>query len=65
MKLYRTKENNVINLEQVTFIYKDPVDLGYRIAFTNGITYEVPELTEEDIENLMEYNNYILPNNNN
>lgn len=64
MKLYRTKENNVINLEEVTFIYKDPADLGYRVAFTNGITYEVPEITEDDIENLMEYNNYVLPNKN-
>ena len=44
MKIYRTKENNLINLEQVTMIYKDPDDGGYRVSFTSGITYEMPEL---------------------
>ena len=43
MKIYRTKEDNLINLEQVTLIYKDPDDGGYRVSFTSGITYEMPE----------------------
>lgn len=60
MKLYCTKEKNVINLEQVTLIYKDPVDGGYRVSFTNGITYEMPELTEHDVDRIMEYNDYFI-----
>ena len=56
MKIYRTKENNLINLEQVTMIYKDPDDGGYRVSFTSGITYEMPELDLADIEKIMDYN---------
>ena len=60
MKLYRTKENNLINLEEVTLIYKDPLDGGYRVSFTNGITYEMPEIDEDDIARIMEYNDYLI-----
>ena len=60
MKIYRTKEDNLINLEQVTLIYKDPDDGGYRVSFTNGITYEMPELDQEDIERIMDYNDYLI-----
>ncbi len=60
MKLYCTTENNVINLEQVTLIYKDPETGGYRVSFTNGITYEMPELRESDINKIMEYNDYLI-----
>lgn len=60
MKLYRTKEDNLINLEQVTTIYKDPEDGGYRVSFTNGITYDMPEITEDDIDRIMEYNNHLI-----
>lgn len=60
MKIYRTKEDNLINLEQVTLIYKDIDDGGYRVSFTNGITYEMPELDEEDIERIMNYNDYLI-----
>jgi hypothetical protein len=60
MKIYRTKEDNLINLEQVTLIYKDPDDGGYRVSFTSGITYEMPELDQEDIERIMDYNDYLI-----
>lgn len=60
MKLYQTKEGNVINLEQVTLIYKDPEDGGYRLSFTNGIIYDMPEIDETDIDKIMEYNNYLI-----
>jgi hypothetical protein len=60
MKIYRTKENNLINLEQVTLIYKDPDDGGYRVSFTSGITYDMPELDETDIERILDYNNYLI-----
>ena len=60
MKLYRTKEGNLINLEQVTLIYKDPDDGGYRVSFTSGITYDMPEIEEDDIDRLMEYNDYLI-----
>ena len=60
MKLYRTKEKNLINLDEVTLIYKDPVDGGYRVSFTNGITYDMPEIEEADIDRIMEYNDYLI-----
>ena len=61
MKLYRTKENNVINLEMVTMIYKDPeAPECYRVAFSGGNTYELPELDETDIDRIMEYNNHLI-----
>lgn len=60
MKLYRTKEDNVINLEQVAFIYRPPQEQYYRVACTNGLTYEVPELTKEDIDKIMQYNDYLI-----
>ena len=60
MKFYQTKENNVINLEEVTLIYRDPDTNIYRVSFTNGMTYEMPEITETDIENFMEYSNYLI-----
>lgn len=60
MKLYRTKEKNLINLDEVTLIYKDPADGGYRVSFTNGITYDMPEIEEADIDRIMEYNDYLI-----
>ncbi len=60
MKFYRTKENNLINLDKVALIYKDPDNGGYRVSFTNGITYEMPEIDENDIARIMEYNDYLI-----
>ena len=61
MKLYRTKENNVINLDLVTMIYKDPkFPAYYRVAYTGGNTFEIPELDDEDIDRIMEYNNHLI-----
>jgi hypothetical protein len=41
-------------------IYKDPDDGGYRVSFTSGITYEMPELDLADIEKIMDYNDYLI-----
>jgi hypothetical protein len=60
MKLYRTKENNVINLEQLTTIYKNPETGTYNISYVSGITYEMPELDVEDINRIMEFSNYLI-----
>ena len=60
MKFYKTRENNIINLEEVTMIYRDPETLTYRVAFRSGVTYEMPEITQEDISKFMEYNDYLL-----
>ena len=61
MKLYRTKENNVINLEKVEFIYKDPEHPEYyRVHYESGYTFEIPELDEDDIDRIMEYNNHLI-----
>ena len=54
------KEDNLINLEQVTLIYKDPDDGGYRVSFANGITYDMPEIEEADLDKIMEYNDYLI-----
>ena len=60
MRFYRTKEGNLINLEQVAMIYKDPEDGSYRVACSNGTTYEMPEIEGEDIDRIMEYNNHLI-----
>ena len=60
MKFYQTKENNVINLEQMTTIYKNPATETYNISYVSGITYEMPELDEEDIDRIMEYNGHLI-----
>lgn len=60
MRFYRTREENLLNLDQVTVIYKDPDDGGYRVSFTNGLTYEMPEIEAEDIDRIMEYNNHLI-----
>ena len=60
MKIYRTKEDNLINLEQVTLIYKDLDDGEYCVSLTSGITYKMPELDLADIERIMEYNDYLI-----
>ena len=60
MRFYRTKEGNLINLEQVAMIYKDPEDGSYRGACSNGTTYEMPELGAPDIDKIMDYNDYFI-----
>ena len=60
MKLYKTKENNIINLEQLTTIYKNPETETYFVSYINGITYEMPELDEDDIDRIMDYNDYFI-----
>jgi hypothetical protein len=60
MRFYRTKEGNLVNLEQVTLVYKDPEDGGYRVSFSNGITYDMPEIEQADIDNIRHYNDYLI-----
>ena len=60
MKLYRTKEDNLINLEQVATIYKNQDNGMYHVSCTNGITYELPEIGPDDIEKIMDYNDYLI-----
>ena len=60
MKFYRTKENNLFNLDEITAIYRDPPDDIYRVATVGGQIFSVPELDEEDIDKMMEYNNYFI-----
>ena len=61
MKLYETKEGNVINLEKAEIIYKDPAHPDcYRVRFQSGYVYEIPELDEDDINRIMEYNDHLI-----
>ena len=60
MKLYRTKENNVVNLEQMAMVYRDPESGIYRVSFSNGMTFEMPEIELSDIERIMQYNDYLI-----
>ena len=61
MKFYRTKESNLINLEKAEFIYKDPAHPDcYRVHYESGYTYEIPELDEDDIDRIMEYNDHLI-----
>lgn len=60
MKLYRTKNDNIINLEGVELIYKDPETGCYFVATTSGKTYEMPEIEKSDIVKIMEYNNFLI-----
>ena len=60
MKFYRTKENNLINLEKVLTIYRDPETALYRVVYKGGPTFEMPELDVSDINRIMEYNNHFI-----
>lgn len=60
MKFYKTKENNLFNLDEITAIYRDPTDDIYRVATVGGQIFSVPELDEEDVDKMMEYNNYFI-----
>lgn len=62
MRLYRTKDNNIINLEQVSMIYVDKEwsRKDYKVVLPSGKTIYVPELTEEDIDRIMNYNDYLI-----
>lgn len=61
MKLYQTKEKNIINLDNVTMIYKEPEATAYKVATISGVVYDMPEtFNEEDLERLMTYNDHLL-----
>lgn len=62
MKLYETKDKNIINLENVTMIYKSPGEDTYKVATISGYTYELlPDtFNETDIQRIMNYNDYFI-----
>lgn len=60
MKFYRTKENNLINLEKVIMVYRQGETGPYSVVYENGQDYYVPELDDEDIDRIMEYNNHFI-----
>ena len=61
MILYKTKANNIINLDQVSVIYVDSdwTDKRYQVVTPGGEHIYFPELTEEDIEEIMKIQNKI------
>lgn len=60
MKLYRTAKDNLINLDDVTEIYRSNDQSPYTVIYKGGRVRTVPELTVEDIDNIMDYNNYLI-----
>jgi len=64
MILYKTKANNIINLDRVSVIYVDPdwTDKRYRVVTSGGDRIPFPELTEEDIENISKLDNTLVIN---
>lgn len=62
MKLYETKDKNIINLENVTMIYKSPGEDTYKVATISGYIYELlPDtFNETDIQRIMNYNDYFI-----
>ena len=61
MILYKTKANNIINLDQVSVIYVDPdwTDKRYKVVTSGGDHIPFPELTEDNIEEIMKIQNKI------
>lgn len=60
MKLYRTREDNIINLENITMIYRDPETDLYVVSTVDGKMYQMPEIEKDDIERIMEYNDFLI-----
>lgn len=61
MKFYRTRTNTLINLEEVTMIYRDPETSEYYLMLTNkGTVCELRDFNEEDVDRIMEYNDYFI-----
>lgn len=56
MKLYKTKKGNIINLDQISIIYKDLdwTDKRYQVVTPGGEHIYLSELTEDDIETIMQ-----------
>lgn len=58
MRLYRTSDDSIINLDEISAI--TPFEDDYKIVlFSNGLEYKF-KLSEKDIDNIMEYNNYFI-----
>lgn len=59
--LYKTKKGNLINLEQVSMIYVDSewTDKRYKVITSSGNHIPLPELTEEDIDEMVKLQNKI------
>ena len=61
MKFYRTRTNTLINLEEVTMIYRDPETSDHYLMLTNkGTVCELRDFNEEDVERIMDYNDYFI-----
>ncbi len=60
MKLYRTSKDNLINLDDISEIYRATDQSPYTVIYKGGRASTVPELTVEDIDNIMDYNNYLI-----
>lgn len=59
MKLYRTANNTVVNLEEVEIIHPEE-EGGYSVETKSGNVHKLAELTDDDIDRIMEYNSYLL-----
>ena len=53
--LYKTKAGNLINLDNVSYIFIDPEwsRKDYQVITPSGRRDYFPELTEEDIDNII------------
>ena len=61
MKFYRTKSNTLINLEKVVMIYRDPEQSkNYLMLTEDGSICELRDFTEDDVDRIMDYNDYII-----
>lgn len=60
MRFYRTKKGNLINLEEVVMVYRENDSSSYSVVFKNKNDYYVPELDDDDIDRIMDYNNHFI-----
>lgn len=59
MKLYQTSQGDIINLEKVSLIQHNEGVVEYTIFFDENVVTDLV-LLDEDIERIMEYNNYFI-----
>lgn len=57
--LYKTKAGNLINLDNVSYIFIDPEwsKKNYQVVTPSGHRDYFPELTEEDIDEIVKLQN--------
>ena len=59
MKLYQTKTKTIINLDNIVSIYRMENGL-YKMIGVSGDIFRAPDIDEEDIDRIMEYNDHLL-----